>query len=130
MSLRIIFLLAGATALLTACASLYRSETTYTAPTSSEGRSCVSACEGSNNQCRSKAKLRAENSQPKCEHDARDDFERCLATAQGELGRSSCTRRYCSRDADTSDCKTDYDLCFQNCGGTVSSEQQCRFLCP
>ena len=116
--------------LIAACGPIYNTEYRYAPPDTGEGRVCVASCETVRKQCRINADLRAENSQLRCERDASADYERCLGNARGESGQSSCTRRSCSRSADTSECKSEYDLCFQGCGGVISSQQVCSFNCP
>lgn len=117
------------TLLLAGCIDRYRTETTYTPP-SKPAPACINSCDADARLCASKAKATAENSQQKCERAANDDYERCLGNAQGELGRSSCTRRLCLGKSERSDsCEAQYQGCYQSCGGTVSSEPVCRFLC-
>ncbi len=113
-----------------ACGPIYNTEYRYVAPEGGEASACLERCDVSKKQCRVTADLRAENAQLRCERDARDDYERCLANAQGEAGRSSCTRRSCSRSSDSGECKSDYDICFQACGGVINSERVCSFNCP
>lgn len=128
-----ILLAALATFLLLSCGPIYETQYRYTPPADAQGRACIAQCEVGKSQCRINADLRAENRQLRCEREARDDFERCLTVQGADPEKSHCQRRICSLSSSGSDqdqCESDHRVCFQGCGGVVSSQQVCSFNCP
>lgn len=112
------------------CGPVYETNHRFTPPADPLSRPCISQCLADKGQCRNTADLKAENSRLRCERDSRDDYERCLSTASGEQGRSSCNRRSCGQSSDNSQCDADYRTCFESCGGVVETERICTFNCP
>lgn len=116
--------------LVVSCGPIYETNYRYTPPSDPLSRSCVTQCLADKGQCRNTADLKAENQRLRCELDARDDYERCLSNSQGEQGRSACSRRTCSDNAQYGQCEGDYRTCFQSCGGIIDEERVCTFNCP
>ncbi|AHF04986.1 membrane protein [Marichromatium purpuratum 984] len=126
---RLVFLATLAVALV-ACGPVYRTEYSYVPPADRAGKQCLNQCLNMRAMCRSQAESRAANARADCERNAMINYTACMATAKSDSERSKCSATsYCSQDADTRQCEEEYRLCYENCGGTVSSYQVCEYGC-
>lgn len=107
---------------LAACGPVYRTQHTFTEPTSPEGRTCVFQCQTSKLQCQQIEDLRKD----RCEDRADRDRERCirrLERQKKEVKSYDCPLDTCSADYER--CEEMYRACYQSCGGTITSETVC-----
>ena len=89
----------------------------YTPPASPEGRVCTSQCANAQQQCRSQQDASYQN----CErqHDAAmRNYQACQ-----EAKSKQCQRPPSCYSGSRSDCDNPYNICFQNCGGTIQAVQ-------
>ncbi len=120
---RLIFLAA-----LAGCGPIYDTVYSYTPPSSPAGKFCVDNCEDRQDDCERFENERAEY----CEDRQREQMDRCADRISREKGRGpkfdecgkteSCT-------ASLTRCEEDYRRCYGNCGGTVTSKQECVAFC-
>ncbi|MCL5260128.1 MAG: hypothetical protein M1561_00375 [Gammaproteobacteria bacterium] len=108
--------------LLCGCGPMYNTEYIYTPPKSDVGIMCVSNCASNKSNCRREEDLRNEN----CEYRAERDYHWCLSH-QGKDDKDKCFKSYCSPNY--SNCDSEYNTCFQGCGGVVTPHQVCVAFC-
>jgi hypothetical protein len=135
-----------AAAMLTACGPRYQTFTNYTPPASDFGRQCVAQCLNARQlcrqhasaevqQCRSEAQQLATVETLKRQAEYQIDLERFRAglirdepprpaTVTPATGRCDQQGSRIERQ-----CSGDFDLCYQNCGGTVTYTTRCGANC-
>jgi hypothetical protein len=135
-----------AMAVLAACGPRYQTFTNYTPPASDFGRQCVAQCLSARQlcrqhqsalvqQCRSEAQQQATIETLKRQAEYQIDLERYRAgLIQDEPPRPpSVTPATGQCDQQGSrierQCSADFDLCYQNCGGTVTYTTRCVANC-
>lgn len=115
---------------LIACGPVYRTTYDYIPPADTSGKQCLNQCLSIRELCRSSAENRASQERAACQQNATFAYVACMATAKTDSERSRCSAHSsCDRAADTSSCDHEYRLCYQNCGGTVTSRQVCVSGC-
>jgi hypothetical protein len=135
-----------AMAVLAACGPRYQTFTNYTPPASDFGRQCVAQCLSARQlcrqhqsalvqQCRSEAQQQATIETLKRQAEYQIDLERYRAgLIQDEPPRppsvTPATGR-CDQQGSRIErqCSADFDLCYQNCGGTVTYTTRCVANC-
>lgn len=93
----------------------------FVAPTSDQGRFCVTQCAAIKETCTGNEIRRAQNEKATCERTNDIAYKACVSKAANEEQVKKCSRsrHYCSSYADTERCDKDYRTCFMNCGGTI-----------
>lgn len=116
---------------LVGCGPMYRTEYRYTPPASMEGRQCVVQCANIREVCRSGADTRAAQNQSSCQQNVFMQYTSCMTTARSDEERAKCSNSttHCQFTPDTSRCDSDYNICFQTCGGQVETRQVCVSGC-
>ena len=117
---------------------VYRTTYSYTPPEAEQGRTCAMQCEVNRGQCEQMAGMRqdtctqrADMNFDQCETEATAEHDACLErqrTVRGTL----CIRRQCLRDHCSDgrgECETQYNRCFQVCGGNVQENRECVQHC-
>lgn len=113
-----------------ACGPVYRTTYDYIPPGDAAGKQCLNQCLQIFEMCRSTAENRASQERASCQQSATLAYAACVATAKSDLERSRCSSASsCNREADISHCNSEYRLCYQNCGGTVTSREVCVSGC-
>lgn len=113
-----------------ACGPVYRTTYDYIPPEDAAGKQCLNQCLQMFEMCRSSAENRAAQERASCQQNATLAYAACLATAKTDLERSRCSSTSsCNREADISQCNSEYRLCYRNCGGTVKSREVCVSGC-
>ncbi len=127
-----------------ACGPVYRTITHYDSPPSEAGKRCVMQCETHRKQCKDDCNMRYDACVYDAEARGREEFldakedyldrkARCL-----ERGKKDCDSlqeprlRDFTRDSNcrsACDCDSDFDRCFQVCGGGIRYERQCVSGC-
>ncbi len=116
--------------LLAGCGPVYRTVYDYVPPDDPAGKQCLNQCLQMYETCRSSAENRAAQERATCQQTAALTYAACLASAKTDLDRSRCSSSsYCNRQADFSYCMSNYRLCYQNCGGIVTSREECVEFC-
>jgi len=85
----------------------------YIPPETSEGLDCIKQCESIRSRCKIDEGLRADREQNRLDI----AYEECM-----EWGLSRRSRAFCRSETvypDYSECKRNYNLCFERCGGEV-----------
>lgn len=116
----------------------YRTVYNLDPPTTAEGRACVFQCESAQGQCSILEEMRVDNcrdrvlaSRDRCEATLDAEIDSCLANG---LGSAYCYARHnCNHVVDncglTDKCITQYNRCFEICGGEVTAQTQCVANC-
>lgn len=120
---------------LTACASgpQYRTNTSYVAPPTTQGATCVASCQTSEQVCRARQEDTARAEYPACLQRAKDDYKICMqgmSTINCSLYRD-LSQQQCTKDMEPSykTCVSSYNSCYQSCGGEVKTESVCVKNC-
>lgn len=118
---------------LAACGPRYRTTYNYTPPPTETGRTCVMQCEVTRTQCEALEQQRvdleaqrADIQHQQCQEAATREYDRCRSQ-----GGQMCIQRTCVRpqvQASTR-CEEQYNRCYQSCGGTIETVQQCVARC-
>ena len=128
------------------CSPQYRTFTSYTPPEAEAGRYCVSECFDARRLCRQEKGLAVRHCRLDAQDEAEAHNERLLQEFHIDLARyhagvleqpperprtvspntAACTRRGHDLEAR---CTEDFDLCYQNCGGTVTYATHCVANC-
>ncbi|MBK1644778.1 hypothetical protein CKO25_08970 [Thiocapsa imhoffii] len=112
------------------CGPVYRTQYSYQPPTDANGRQCITQCAAIRELCRATMENRAAQERAVCQQTATLRYATCLATAKSDAERNACTNRdACRVSANTDRCDSDYNQCYQNCGGLVESTQVCVSGC-
>jgi hypothetical protein len=124
------FLWLLATLTLTACGPVYKTDYTYIPPENATARQCLNQCLGMQSACRARAEDRAARENTACQQNAMVNYSVCLATAKSDAERNRCSSSsYCNQQPNLSVCDAEYRQCYQNCGGTVISQERCVSGC-
>lgn len=116
--------------LLAGCGPVYRTVYDYIPPEDQAGRQCLNQCLQMQQMCNSSAENRAAQERATCQQTAALTYAACLASAKTDQDRSRCSSSsYCNRQADFSYCTSNYNMCYQNCGGMVASRVECVEFC-
>lgn len=114
----------------TACAPVYRAVYDYSPPQDTSGRQCLNHCLHMRAMCRVAAEQQANQERMMCQQQLAFNYAMCIAAAKVDSAHVSCSvNTYCERQPDTSQCQAEYNLCYQNCGGTIHSRQVCVAFC-
>ena len=112
------------------CGPVYRTHYSYQPPDDPSGRQCITQCAAIRELCRATAENRASQERAVCQQSAALRYATCLATAKSDAERNACSSgQACSMQANTTQCDTDYNQCYENCGGVVASTQVCVSGC-
>jgi len=120
---------------LVACATepVFRTDTSYIAPETTQGASCVASCQTSEQVCKSRAEDFSRAEYPACMERAKQTYIQCM---QGDykmgcqLSRQNAENA-CSYDLspDYGTCTASYNNCYQSCGGKVIKKRICVQNC-
>lgn len=133
-------------ALIAGCSPQYQTFTSYTPPPTEAGQYCVANCFEARRLCRREKSLEVQHCRGDARAEAEARNERRLQEFHIDLARyhaglleqaperphtvspnfAACTRRDQDLEAD---CTQDFDLCYQNCGGTVTYATHCVAHC-
>jgi hypothetical protein len=131
-------------ALLAGCAARYQTFTSYAPPQDQDGRQCLAACSSTRQTCRQSGQPLIQQCRSQAQTEAHLETVRRAAAYSIELerhgggpgapelpGPASPNYPRCDREASGIEhqCKADYDLCYQNCGGTVTYTTHCIANC-
>jgi hypothetical protein len=135
--------LAGA--VLAGCNPRYQTFTTYTPPTDIAGRQCLAQCSSTRQTCRQSGQTLIQQCRSQAQMEAHLETVRRAAAYSIKLerygnkghgapelpGPASPNYARCDYEADGVEvqCKDDYDLCYQNCGGVVAYTPHCVANC-
>jgi hypothetical protein len=135
--------LAGA--LLAGCNPRYQTFTSYTPPTDIAGRQCLAQCSSTRQTCRQSGQTLIQQCRSQAQMEAHLETVRRAAAYSIELerygdkghgapelpGPASPNYARCDYEAEgvEAQCKDDYDLCYQNCGGQVAYTTHCVANC-
>ena len=120
---------------LAACSSgpRYRTNTSYIAPATVQGNSCVASCETTEQVCRSRADDFVRAEYPACMQRAREAYNHCM---NGHYTGSCAVLRQsdelaCSNNSspDYRSCTNSFNACYQNCGGQIIQKSVCVRNC-
>lgn len=109
---------------LAGCGPVYKTEYSYRPPQSPQGQACIMQCDNMKRQCYIYEDFRVRA----CEDEnriARLEYERCLSMNYDRCWDMSS---FCS-SADYRHCDEEYRLCYQNCGGLITSREICVSGC-
>ncbi len=117
------------------CGPIYETVYSYQPPRSGEGKMCVGQCQQTNRYCVQNCRLTEQTCKANAERQASYDYERYVREQHRnhqEIKKSvsDFNYGYCSSSSSCeSECGGDYRMCYTNCGGTVSSHQECTMFC-
>jgi hypothetical protein len=122
------------------CGPSYKTEYRFNPPTTENGRMCINNCLMMNQQCRQNVK--------QCKAQCLNTYQSCqvnssvIDVTMESLDRQSYKNNYHSRphavcsyplslcnDNCNSDCQSQYNMCYENCGGQVFSKTVCTRNC-
>jgi hypothetical protein len=125
-------IVAGVALLLGACTS---TQYVFTPPETAEGKACVERCKATQASCRRDQDVRADRARAQCEAEAarREDaceiqapieYAACLKFAKTDEERRACALEDCTQQAcypspNYGLCSSDFNVCFQTCGGKI-----------
>lgn len=101
-----------------ACAPRFRTFYTHSPPDDDKGKSCVFQCENTKLQCEMLEDTKEQN----CEMREQMDYDKCRSNP-----KNYCYKKSCGNDKER--CDSQYDSCFQVCGGKITSETRCVANC-
>lgn len=119
---------------LTSCGPVFKTFYAFEPPKTQTGKNCVNQCNMMKMQCGQLEDQKAAN----CRQRADSAYQECERAARAEVlacklgGNKNCSKPYCSRDIctkNTETCDNQYRVCFQNCGGKITSETRCIRNC-
>ncbi len=120
---------------LTACETgpQYRTDTSYIAPPTTQGATCVASCETTEQVCRGREDDYARAEYPACMQRAKAAYNQCmqgLTTVGCDLARQNAEYA-CNKEASPSykSCTRSFNACFSSCGGEVVQETVCVKNC-
>ena len=132
-------------ALLLGCSPRYQTFTSYTPPQDGAGRQCVGQCSSTRQMCRQSGQTLVQQCRSQAQTEAQIETVRRLAAYHIQLERQGGTGAWapelpgpaspnygrCDGEATgvEQQCKADFDLCYQNCGGEVAYTTQCVAHC-
>lgn len=129
-SLLAVFLLA----LVVACGPSFRTFYNYYPPKSPEGQYCANQCLNGKSQCEANCQLAKDNCELRADADAERDFrdyERNRIRDNKPVERTKDSfRRTCFEETSCQNtCGQNYNLCFTNCGGQITTYSKCTSFC-
>lgn len=109
---------------LSGCGPVYKTVYSYRPPASPQGQICIMQCDNIKRQCYTHEDFRVRA----CEDEnriARLEYERCAS-----MGYDRCWDRsaFCN-SGNYWYCDEEYRICYQNCGGFISSREICVSGC-
>jgi len=115
---------------------VYETVSEYTPPPDPQGKLCLINCQTNQNQCEQIRQLQEnQNRQMQYMQDRdcrqqRASYDRCISSGGGW----SCPEPHCPSygtmtNSFNQNCQSQYDQCYQNCGGTVKSRHECVRNC-
>ena len=132
-------------ALLAGCNARYQTFTNYTPPTDIAGRQCLAQCSSTRQSCRQSGQTLIQQCRSQAQMEAQLETVRRAAAYTIELERygnrghgapelpGAASPNYARCDDETAgvelQCRDDYDLCYQNCGGVVEYTTHCVANC-
>jgi hypothetical protein len=132
-------------ALLAGCNPRYQTFTSYAPPTDSAGRQCLAQCSSTRQTCRQSGQTLIQQCRSQAQTEAHLETIRRAAAYSIELERYAekghgapelpgpASPNYARCDSEAAgvelQCKDDYDLCYQNCGGQVAYTTHCVANC-
>jgi hypothetical protein len=135
---------AVAAALLVACSPRYQTFTSYMPPPDDGGQQCLAQCSSARQTCRQSGQTVVQQCRSQAQTEAHLETVRRLAAYSIQLERRGDTGEtpdlpgpaspnYGRCDGEAAgieqQCKADYDLCYQNCGGRVDYTTHCIANC-
>jgi hypothetical protein len=109
---------------------MYRTQYSYTPPADPMGKICLTNCQNSKNQCTQMRQMQENQSRmqvQQCETNANINYQNCVKVPNAVCQRADCS--YLRNSVIALDCQGDYNACYQNCGGSVRSQQVCVANC-
>jgi hypothetical protein len=141
--LTVIAVLIGA--LLTGCGPRYQTFTSYSPPQDDAGRQCAAQCSSTRQMCRQSGQALIQQCRIQAQTEAQLENLHRLAEYHAELERyrgngQSAPERPGTASPDygrcdgegasvEQQCKADFDLCYQSCGGQVAYTTHCVANC-
>jgi hypothetical protein len=123
-------------ALLAGCGPRYQTFTSYTPPQDDGGQQCLAQCSSTRQMCRQSGQTLVQQCRSQAQTEAHLETVRRVAAYSIQLERHGDGRQeapelpgpaspnYSRCDGEAAgveqQCKADYDLCYQNCGGQVA----------
>lgn len=127
------------------CSPRYQTFTSYTPPQDGAGRQCLAECSSTRQMCRQSGQTLVQQCRSQAQTEAQIETVRRLAAYHVQLERfarngqeapelpGAASPNYGRCDGEAADveqqCKADYDLCYQNCGGQVAYTTHCVANC-
>ncbi len=106
------------------CGPVYKTEYTYRPPQGPQALNCIMQCDNIKRQCYTNEDF----SVRACEDEnriARLEYERCVSMKYDRCW----DRSYYCNSADYLYCDEEYRICYQNCGGLITSREICVSGC-
>ena len=132
-------------ALLPGCGPRYQTFTSYTPPQDDAGRQCIAQCSSTRQMCRQSGQTLIQQCRSQAQTEAHLETVRRLAAYHIQLERHGtegqgapelpgpASPNYGRCDSEAAgveqQCKADFDLCYQTCGGHVAYTTHCVANC-
>ena len=126
----------GVTALLAACAPIYDTQYTFSAPATAAGQACISGCEADQSACSYSCRRKAQVCENEKDRIAEREFSRYARWRQERGLHVDRTRLYfrptysCPREHECrAACDAGHRACFTGCGGRIDAREVCIAGC-
>lgn len=119
--------------LLTGCGPIYQTSYTYQPPRSQNGKMCVAQCFQTKSYCQQMCQMQDQNCRMQAHQNAYYQFQ-SYSEEQRSQGKK-IDRSIDDFDHSYSECgqkchcTSDFNLCYQNCGGSVFEHKVCTAFC-
>lgn len=110
---------------------IFRTDSTYIAPATTQGNSCIASCQTTEQICRGRVDDHFRASFPACMERANNDYYQCrkyFDQSTCDINRRADERR-CDKSPSYSSCTRSFNSCYKNCGGQVIEKQICVKNC-
>lgn len=129
--------LAGLAALflIQGCGPIYETTYDYTPPPSDEGRFCATQCQSLQQHCRSDCSHEERACERQKVREAERAYDRYVRERRADKQKVERTLdsfksyRSCGADECRETCESDFRLCYETCGGTVTGVTRCVAGC-
>ncbi|MEI6557994.1 MAG: hypothetical protein WCO00_06275 [Rhodospirillaceae bacterium] len=118
------------------CGPIYETVYSYQPPRSPQGQMCAGQCQQISQYCKQNCRLQEDSCKSNSHREASHEFDRYVRERQRnhqEIKKqvSDFDHSYsCSSSSNCeASCGSDFRMCFTNCGGVVTSRQECTMFC-
>jgi len=118
------------------CGPIYETVYSYQPPQSPQGQMCAGQCQQISQYCRQNCRLKEDSCRANSRQEASYEYDRYVRERvrnRQEIKKSVSDFDHsygCSSASGCeAECGSDFRMCFTNCGGIVTSRQECTMFC-